>query len=164
MNRSMSEDELAEMASTERKGAPLPDLDRFVNAQADVYERALEELRAGAKQSHWMWFVFPQIAGLGRSEMTRFYAIADAAEAGRYLTHPMLGSRLHEFCKALLPWAGKRTIEAIMGPVDAMKLKSSMTLFAQVADDSAPFTAILSAFFAGQRDDATLALLSPRGT
>jgi uncharacterized protein (DUF1810 family) len=133
-------------------------LERFVAAQQSVYPRALAELERGRKQSHWMWFVFPQIAGLGRSETARRYAIASAAEARAYLAHPLLGARLRECTQALLAHRGARA-EAILGPVDALKLKSSMTLFEAVAGDPAPFAGVLDAFFAGERDRATLALI-----
>lgn len=137
-------------------------LDRFVAAQRDAYPIALAELRAGAKRSHWMWFVFPQIAGLGRSETGRFYAIRDSAEARAYLAHPLLGVRLREATAAVLAHAGTRSAEAMLGTVDALKLASSMTLFEAVADDAgaaAPFAACLDAFYAGRRDAATLARL-----
>jgi uncharacterized protein (DUF1810 family) len=134
------------------------DLDRFVAAQAQIYDRALAELVAGRKQSHWMWFVFPQIAGLGLSPTARFYAIASAAEARSYLAHPLLGSRLVACTLAVLAHRG-RSAEAIFGPVDAMKLKSSMSLFEAVAADPAPFAALLDAFFDAERDSATLLLL-----
>ncbi|GAA0656721.1 uncharacterized protein (DUF1810 family) [Sphingomonas insulae] len=132
-------------------------LDRFVSAQARTYPQALDELRAGRKASHWMWFVFPQIAGLGRSETARFYAIVDEAEARAYLSHPLLGRRLIEATQAAIAAPGSAT--AIFGGIDAVKLRSSMTLFAAVADDPAPFVAALDRFFDGERDDATLALL-----
>lgn len=99
-------------------------LERFVEAQGPVYEQALGELRAGAKQSHWMWFVFPQIAGLDRSPTARFYAIADEAEARAYLAHPVLGARLRECTDTMLGWAGRKSAEAILGPVDALKFRS----------------------------------------
>jgi len=134
------------------------DLDRFVAAQEGIYPAALAELRAGTKRSHWMWFIFPQLAGLGRSETARFYGIASAAEAAAYLAHPLLGSRLVECGKALLTHRHKSP-EAILGGVDAMKLRSSMTLFAAVADDPAPFAAVLDAFYASERDQATLSLI-----
>jgi uncharacterized protein (DUF1810 family) len=110
------------------------DLERFVTAQDSgaVYARALAELRAGRKQSHWMWFVFPQIAGLGRSEVARRYAINGLGEARRYLRHPILGERLREASRTLLDHTDRRA-EEIMGAVDAMKLRSSMTLFAHAA-------------------------------
>jgi uncharacterized protein (DUF1810 family) len=135
------------------------ELDRFVTAQQRVYAQALTELRRGRKESHWMWFVFPQLAGLGRSETARRYAIASAAEARAYLAHPLLGPRLGECAGAVLG-CPERSADAIFGVVDAMKLKSSMTLFAAVADDPAPFAAaLLDAYFDGERDPATLALL-----
>jgi uncharacterized protein (DUF1810 family) len=134
------------------------DLGRFVEAQEGIYGRALAELRKGRKQSHWMWFVFPQIAGLGSSSMTRLYAIASADEARAYLAHPLLGARLRE-CTAAVLAHRERSAEAIFGPVDAMKLRSSMTLFEAVADDPASFAEALAAFHDGERDAATLRLL-----
>jgi len=138
----------------------MTDLERFVKAREDVHPRALAELRAGAKRSHWMWFVFPQIAGLGSSAMARTYAIRDAAEARAYLAHPLLGARLREATAAIA--AARGSAEAILGGVDAMKLRSSMTLFAAVADDPTPFDAALARFFGGERDAATLDLLGDR--
>ena len=132
-------------------------LDRFVTAQEGVWPAALAELRAGAKRSHWMWFVFPQIAGLGRSDMARTYAIRDSAEACAYLAHPVLAARLIEAVAAMM--AAHGTATAILGAIDAVKLRSSMTLFAAVADDPAPFVAVLDRFYAGERDPATLARL-----
>ena len=134
------------------------DLERFVAAQAGIYGQALAELQAGRKQSHWMWFVFPQLAGLGRSPTAIFYAIASAAEARAYLAHPLLGARLRECTSAVLAHRG-RSAEAIFGAVDAMKLRSSMTLFEAVAADPAPFASLLDAFFDAERDPATLNLL-----
>ena len=134
------------------------DLDRFVSAQADVYDGALAELRSGRKESHWMWFVFPQIAGLGRSETARFYAIQDAGEARAYLAHPVLGPRLIEATEAVI--AAPSTAEAVLGGIDAIKLRSSMTLFAAVAEDPKPFVAALDRFFGGGPDDVTLATLN----
>jgi uncharacterized protein (DUF1810 family) len=132
-------------------------LGRFVEAQAGgVYERAVGELRAGAKRSHWMWFVFPQIAGLGHSGTARFFAIADRREARDYLDHPLLGPRLTECASTVLDWAGRRTAEAILGAIDALKLRSSMTLFEAVAEQTAAFAAVLDTFYAGQRDPRTL--------
>ncbi len=129
-------------------------LDRFVAAQADVYPTALAELRAGRKASHWMWFVFPQIAGLGQSAMARTYAVADAAEARAYLAHPLLGARLVEATRAVTAARGDAT--AILGGIDAIKLRSSMTLFAAVADDPTPYRACLDRFFGGVDDPETL--------
>jgi uncharacterized protein (DUF1810 family) len=134
------------------------DLARFVAAQEGTYAQALAELKAGRKQSHWMWFVFPQLAGLGRSPTAIFYAIASLAEARAYLAHSLLGPRLLACTAAVLAHRG-RSAEAIFGVVDAMKLKSSMTLFEAAADDPAPFAAVLDAFFDGTRDAATLDLL-----
>lgn len=131
-------------------------LDRFIEAQAMVYRRALAELQAGSKQSHWMWFIFPQIAGLGRSPTAQFYAIADAAEARDYLAHPLLGSRLGECADAMLGWAGRRSAEAILGPVDAQKFRSSLTLFEAVAENDDRFARALEAFYSGARDQGTL--------
>jgi len=135
-----------------------PGLDRFVTAQRETWLIARAELAAGAKRSHWMWFIFPQIAGLGRSETTRFYAIRDLAEARAYLAHPLLGPRLIEATEALLAHAG-RSAEAILGPIDAIKLASSMTLFEAAAADPAQaalFARCLGTFFDGRRDRATL--------
>ncbi|MDJ0276857.1 DUF1810 domain-containing protein [Sphingomonas sp. 2R-10] len=134
-------------------------LARFVDAQRDSYSTALAELRAGAKRSHWMWFVFPQIAGLGSSAMARHYAIADRAQAQAYLAHPVLAARLVESAGALLAHPD-RDIVAMLGAIDAMKLRSSMTLFEAASDGGEPvFAAILDTFHAGERDPATLVRL-----
>ena len=106
-----------------------------------------------------MWFVFPQIAGLGRSATAQFYALADRAEAEAYDRHGVLGARLRECTAAMLGWAGRRSAEAILGPIDALKFGSSMTLFEACAADPAPFAAALEAFYHGERDPATLARL-----
>src|SRR5690349_7212891 len=118
------------MARRSDQGAEMADFDlsRFVAAQAPVYAEALAELRRGRKEGHWMWFVFPQLAGLGRSPTALFYAIGSLAEARAYLAHPVLGPRLRECTETLLAHR-RRGAEAILGPVDAMKLRSSMTLF-----------------------------------
>jgi len=137
-------------------------LERFVAAQEGVYAQALSELHAGAKRSHWIWFVFPQIAGLGRSETARFYAIADLAEAQAYLAHPLLGARLAECTEAMLDWAGRRDAETILGSIDTLKFASSMTLF-EAAGGAPCFARALEAFFAGHRDKQTLALLAASG-
>lgn len=137
-------------------------LDRFVEAQAHAYADALAELRDGRKESHWMWFIFPQIAGLGTSPTSRFYAIASLDEARAYLAHPLLGARLRECTEAVLAHAGTRA-EAIFGGIDAVKLRSSMTLFDRVAGGDNPFGRCLAAFFDGQRDARTLALLDAVG-
>src|SRR5438067_4309840 len=120
-------------------------LQRFIDAQHGVFEIALAELRAGSKQSHWMWFIFPQLAGLGRSPTARFYAIAGVDEARAYLEHPRLGRRLRESVDALMRWAGKRSAERILGPIDATKLRSSLTLFDRVAPNDV-FAGALAAF------------------
>ncbi len=134
------------------------DLQRFVDAQQSIYDRALAELNAGHKQSHWMWFIFPQIAGLGHSDMARRYAIKDASEAAAYLKHPVLGPRLEECAAALLAHA-ERPARQILGSPDDMKLRSSMTLFAAVAPEHTTFQAVLDAFFAADPDPATLSRL-----
>ena len=133
------------------------DLDRFVAAQEGVYDQALGELRRGRKTSHWMWFVFPQIAGLGHSATAIHFAIASLDEARAYLAHPLLGPRLITASHVVAAAAG--SAEVILGSIDAIKLRSSMTLFAAVADDPAPFRAVLDRFYKGQRDPATLALI-----
>jgi uncharacterized protein (DUF1810 family) len=131
-------------------------LQRFVEAQdsGGTYERALAELRAGRKTSHWMWFVFPQIAGLGQSEMSRRYAISSAEEARAYFDHPVLGPRLAECARALLEHEGRSATE-IMGGIDATKLRSSMTLFAAVAPEEPAFQGVLDRYFDGEPDAAT---------
>jgi uncharacterized protein (DUF1810 family) len=134
------------------------DLARFVAAQEPVYAQALGELRRGRKQSHWMWFVFPQLAGLGLSATSRHFAIRSLDEARFYLDHPLLGSRLRQCTDAVLVHAGKQA-ERIFGGIDAAKFRSSMTLFAAASDAEARFTAALQAFFAGEHDPATLRLL-----
>ena len=134
------------------------DLERFVEAQAPSYGQALAELRRGRKESHWMWFVFPQIAGLGSSPMARHYAIASAGEAQAYLAHPVLGPRIREATEAVLAHRG-RSAEAIFGPVDAMKFRSSMTLF-EAAAGGGPFGEAIDGFYGGRRDDRTLTLLA----
>jgi uncharacterized protein (DUF1810 family) len=131
------------------------DLARFVSAQQDVHEQALAELTAGSKRSHWMWFVFPQIAGLGRTATAQHYAIADLDEARAYLAHPVLGPRLAECARALLGVHG-RTATQILGTPDDLKLRSSMTLFAHAAEDPAVFRAVLDRYYGGEDDPATL--------
>jgi uncharacterized protein (DUF1810 family) len=136
----------------------VPGLGRFIAAQRDTYDQALRELRTGAKRNHWIWFIFPQLAGLGRSETARFYGIADLAEAQAYLGHASLGPRLTECTGAMLDWSGKLTAVEILGHVDAVKFASSMTLF-EKAGGGACFGQALDAFYGGERDDATLAML-----
>ena len=130
-------------------------LERFVEAQDRVYERVLDELRAGEKRSHWMWFVFPQIAGLGQSEMARRYAIGSIAEAEEYMAHPVLGPRLRE-CVAVLNATEGRTISQIMGYPDDIKLRSCLTLFARATADNQEFLDALSKFYEGEMDRETL--------
>ena len=139
----------------------MTDLERFVDAQdaRGTYASAVDELRAGRKTSHWMWFVFPQIAGLGMSEMSRRYAISSLEEARAYLAHPILGARLRE-CARILTEVEGMTAEDVFGPVDAMKLRSSMTLFARAAPEDQLFRDVLDRYFGGVADDATDALLS----
>ena len=129
-------------------------LSRFVEAQDGVYLAALAELARGHKATHWMWFVFPQIAGLGHSAMAQRYAIRSVDEARAYLAHPVLGPRLVEATRTVTAAPG--SAEAIMGSIDAVKLRSSLTLFAAVADDASPFQAALDRFFGGERDPETL--------
>mgnify|MGYP000265357032 CR=1 FL=1 len=134
------------------------DLQRFIEAQDPVIDDAKRELRAGRKRSHWMWFVFPQIEGLGRSEMSRRYAIASRAEAEAYLAHPVLGARLRE-CTGIVNAVDGRSASEIFGSPDDKKFRSSMTLFDAVADDPAPFRTALRTYYDGQRDRKTLELL-----
>lgn len=136
------------------------DLQRFVDAQNEgaTYDRALTELRAGSKRSHWMWFVFPQLAGLGRSETARRYALPGLAEARDYLNHPVLGPRLLTCARALLEQEHSDPVD-ILGAVDAQKLRSSMTLFALADPTATLFPEVLQRFFGGQADEATTARL-----
>jgi len=136
------------------------DLDRFVLAQDDhtTYDRALSELRAGRKTSHWMWFVFPQVSGLGQSPTAKHFELADLDEARAYLDHEVLGPRLLECCRALLALEGA-TAEQVLGAVDAMKLRSSMTLFARADPDERVFPDVLDRFFDGSADERTIRLL-----
>lgn len=133
------------------------DLERFVTAQnsQQTYEHALAELRAGRKTSHWMWFVFPQLAGLGRSAMARAYAIANLREAQAYLQHPVLGPRLVTAAECLLTHRD-RNADEILGEIDAVKLRSSMTLFTQADPGETIFHTVLDQFFDGEEDPATL--------
>ena len=133
-------------------------LKRFTGAQQNVYPTALAEIRNGRKRSHWMWFIFPQIQGLGFSETSRYYGIKDRHEAEAYLRHPILGSRLVEISNALLELTSTNATE-IFGYPDDLKLKSSMTLFAAVPGADPVFQSVLAQFFAGERDAKTLRLL-----
>jgi uncharacterized protein (DUF1810 family) len=134
-------------------------LERFVEAQAGVYARALGELKAGKKQSHWMWFIFPQITGLGHSHMAQMYAIQDLVEAKAYLTHSLLGARLRECCRAVMAVEDK-SAHAIFGSPDDLKFCSSLTLFAQAAPEDALFRDLLGKYYGGTEDERTLAQLS----
>ena len=135
------------------------DLERFVEAQAGgTYEQALGELAVGAKQSHWMWFVFPQVAGLGRSKMSVRYALSGVDEAAAYWAHPVLGPRYEECCRALLD-LGEVSMNEVLGDVDAQKLHSSLTLFSAAAPGTAAFELLIVRHFGGEPDRATLDLL-----
>lgn len=136
-----------------------PDLQRFIDAQQGIYHIALAELLGGAKKSHWMWFIFPQLSGLGNSPTARFFAIQSLGEARAYLDHPLLGQRLRECVEAVLPWSASRTAADIFGAVDCMKLRSSLTLFDQL-EPEAVFASALAAFFGAVPDERTLALLN----
>lgn len=141
------------------------DLIRFVNAQADVYNQVVKELSEGRKRSHWMWFIFPQVAGLGHSSMAHHYAICELNQAKRYLADPLLGNRLREDVRLLIGHKGKSAFE-ILGSPDDLKFRSCLTLFAQAAADDADrslFMEALDQFYSGKPDPRTLELLrSPR--
>ena len=138
------------------------DLQRFLDAQAPVYTRVVAELRHGQKQSHWMWYIFPQLAGLGHSAMARRFAIASREEAVAYLGHAILGSRLKE-CTALVTAVDGRTVLEILGSPDDLKFQSSMTLFSAVSSDP-EFSAAIAKFYGGKPDQRTLDLLVPGAT
>jgi uncharacterized protein (DUF1810 family) len=131
------------------------DLERFVEAQADCYEQVTRELRAGRKSSHWMWFIFPQIGGLGRSEMASRYAISGLEEAAAYLQHPLLGQRLRE-CTRLVNGVEGQSIGQILGYPDDLKFRSSMTLFAKAGPEERVFRDALERYFGGEGDRLTL--------
>ncbi len=133
-------------------------LERFVEAQRGVMDGVMAELRAGRKTGHWIWFVFPQLAALGRSEMARHYGIGSIEEARAYLAHPVLGERLRACVEALLEVRG-RSAEDVLGPVDAMKVRSSMTLFHRAAPDDPAFAAVLAKWYDGAPDTLTDELL-----
>jgi uncharacterized protein (DUF1810 family) len=130
-------------------------LQRFVDAQAPIFEAVRAELRQGRKQSHWMWFIFPQVRGLGHSPMAERYAIGSLAEARAYLSHPMLGARLRE-CAAIVIAVEGRSINQILGDIDALKFWSSMTLFARASESEEVFIRALEKHFGGEEDLATL--------
>lgn len=133
-------------------------LDRFLEAQRGDYAAALAEVRRGRKTSHWMWYIFPQIAGLGQSSTARYYSIRDLEEAREYYAHPVLGQRLREITSVLLALRGSDPV-AVFGGIDSMKLKSSMTLFAAVAPDDPLFRQVLDKYYGGEQDSLTLRLL-----
>ncbi|UOR06500.1 DUF1810 domain-containing protein [Hymenobacter aerilatus] len=139
----------------------MPTLSRFLDAQQSDYRTALSEIKNGRKRSHWMWYIFPQIQGLGFSETSRYYAIQDAAEAEAYLNHPVLGSRLVEISQELLK-LNSNNANSIFGSPDDLKLKSSMTLFAALPDANPVFQKVLDTFFNGAQDSKTLQLLNSR--
>jgi uncharacterized protein (DUF1810 family) len=135
------------------------ELSRFVDAQEECYATAVEELRSGAKQSHWMWFVFPQVAGLGFSSMAQQYAIRSRLEAEAYLAHPILGPRLTACAEALLG-VHDRSAEQIMGFPDVLKLQSSMTLFSEVSSPGSVFERVLEKYYGGEKDKKTIRYIS----
>ena len=137
------------------------DLKRFVDAQDRVYDDVVDELRAGRKRSHWMWFVFPQLRGLGSSPMADRYDIASVDEARAYLRHDLLGPRLRE-CTRLVNEVQGRSAKQIFGSPDDLKLRSSMTLFARAAEDNADFVALLDTYYGGEEDPVTAARLARR--
>lgn len=137
------------------------DLDRFLTAQQQDYDEALSEIRSGRKKTHWIWYIFPQIEGLGFSANAVYYAIRDLQEAAAYLKHPVLGPRLVEISKALLPLASDNPTQ-VMGSPDDIKLRSSMTLFSLVPGTDPVFGEVLEKFFDGRKDDRTVAIVEAR--
>lgn len=133
-------------------------LERFASAQEGLYESVCRELKQGRKRSHWMWFIFPQLDGLGRSSTAKHYAIKSLDEAEAYLAHPVLGSRLLECCQLILGVEGKSATD-IFGFPDDVKLRSSMTLFAETSDSPSEFQAVIDKYFGGHPDERTIALL-----
>lgn len=138
---------------------PKFDLARFISAQEGVYERALAELKSGQKRTHWMWYIFPQIAGLGFSSISQQYAIQNLEEARQYINHPVLGKRLLECAEAVLAIKG-RSVSEIFGYPDDLKLRSCMTLFACVLDSNPVFVRVLEKYFRGNRDNKTLQIIN----
>ena len=134
------------------------DLDRFTSAQEQIYQEVLAEIKSGRKQSHWMWYIFPQIGGLGHSDIAKHYAIKNVEEAREYLRHPVLGKRLLECTEALLAIEG-RTASEIFGTPDDLKLRSSMTLFAVISGTDSVFHRVLEKYYWGEKDDRSLQLL-----
>ncbi len=146
------------MMSPSKSASDSFDLNRFTKAQERIYGNVLSELKSGRKRTHWMWFIFPQIEGLGRSETARFYAIKSLKEAQEYLNHPVLGSRLPE-CSAIVLGVKDRSIEDIFGFPDHLKFRSSMTLFSCVKNADPIFEAVIDRYFQGKPDTRTLELL-----
>jgi uncharacterized protein (DUF1810 family) len=135
------------------------DLERFITAQSDIHPRAVAELRSGRKSSHWMWFVFPQVTGLGHSDMARRYAIRSLDEARAYLSHPVLAARLQECAEVLAGLDDRLSASEIFGHPDDLKLRSSLTLFARAAGPGSIYERLLGKYFAGQPDELTMAQL-----
>lgn len=133
-------------------------LNRFLEAQEDMYATALQEIKHGEKESHWMWYIFPQLRGLGRSDTAYIYGINGIEEAKAYLEHPVLSARLIEISEALLEHKDE-IIEDILGDIDAMKLRSSMTLFASISEEGSAFHKVLDCFYNGEMDEQTLSYL-----
>lgn len=133
-------------------------LNRFLEAQEDMYATALQEIKHGEKESHWMWYIFPQLRGLGRSDMAYIYGINGIEESKAYLEHPVLSARLIEISKAILEHKDE-LIEDILGDIDAMKLRSSMTLFASISENGSVFHKVLDCFYDGAPDEYTLKLI-----
>ena len=134
-------------------------LERFVKAQTNTYEVAMNEIKNGQKRTHWMWFIFPQLRGLGMSSISRYYGLENFDEAKAYLIHPVLSGRLYELCGELLKHKDKTALE-IFGDIDEMKLKSSMTLFALTSEDYTIFDEVLEHFFGGEMDEVTVKLIN----
>lgn len=134
-------------------------LERFIKAQTNTYKIAMSEIKNGKKRTHWMWFVFPQLRGLGMSSISRYYGIEGIEEARAYLEHPVLSGRLYEACNELIKHHGKSALE-IFGDIDEMKLKSSMTLFSLTSEDYTIFDEVLRCFFDGEMDDITVKLIN----
>ena len=134
-------------------------LDRFVKAQTNTYEVAMNEIKNGKKRTHWMWFIFPQLRGLGVSSISRYYGLENFDEAKAYLAHPVLSGRLYELCGELLKHKDKTALE-IFGDIDEIKLKSSMTLFALTSEDYTVFDEVLENFFGGEMDEVTVKLIN----
>lgn len=134
-------------------------LERFVKAQEKMYPTAMKEIQNGKKRSHWIWYIFPQLRGLGRSSMAHIYGISGLEEAQTYLEHPILSTRLYEICGALLEHKGANIVE-IFGDIDTLKLRSSMTLFSLTSEDYTIFDEVLDSFFDGKMDDTTVKLIN----